>query len=320
LAATVAAEGTVHYFIENAWKKALVKFEQAETFLHTESGPVEWERDSVVLFSCMCLQWLGDLPELERRVHRYVREADRRGDVYTSVTLRTRCYLLWLVRDDPERAERDLQACREAWLGPERSFHVQHFFLMYARCECALYRGDYRRAEQLLAESARPLRRSLMLRLATIRSIVRHLEARIALCEAADLAATGRLEAARRRAKDALKPARRLARETIPLARAWALVIEAAAAHIAGRNEQAEALLRRGVAGLERTDTMLYAVAARRRLGELLGGKTGRELVAEADVWMRERGIYRPSRMAALLVPGIASSAGPPLLEGARAV
>ena len=48
----------------------------------------------------------------------------------------------------------------------------------------------------------------------------------------------------------------------------------------------------------------LYAAVARRRLGALLGGDAGRDLVAQADSWMAGQGIVNPSRMTALFAPG----------------
>jgi hypothetical protein len=47
----------------------------------------------------------------------------------------------------------------------------------------------------------------------------------------------------------------------------------------------------------------LFAAAARRQLGLLLGGDEGRTLVAGADAGMAGQQVVRPERMAALLVP-----------------
>jgi len=48
----------------------------------------------------------------------------------------------------------------------------------------------------------------------------------------------------------------------------------------------------------------LYAVAARRRLGEMLGGDRGRQLVAQTEEWMTKQQIKNPPRMINLLAPG----------------
>ena len=63
-------------------------------------------------------------------------------------------------------------------------------------------------------------------------------------------------------------------------------------------------------AGFVASDTALYAAAARRRRGQLLGGEEGKELVAAADTWMRSEGIVRPDRVAAMIVPGCAPAGG----------
>ena len=47
----------------------------------------------------------------------------------------------------------------------------------------------------------------------------------------------------------------------------------------------------------------LYAAAARRRLGELLGGAAGRALIEDADRFFAGQNVKNPSRMVALIVP-----------------
>ena len=44
--------------------------------------------------------------------------------------------------------------------------------------------------------------------------------------------------------------------------------------------------------------------AARRGLGQLIGGGRGRELIAAADAWLTGQGVRNPARMAAVFAPG----------------
>ena len=57
-------------------------------------------------------------------------------------------------------------------------------------------------------------------------------------------------------------------------------------------------------AGFAAVDMALHANAARRRLGELVGGAAGDLLVRESDRSMAEQGIRHPARMTAALAPG----------------
>jgi hypothetical protein len=51
-------------------------------------------------------------------------------------------------------------------------------------------------------------------------------------------------------------------------------------------------------------DMRLRAMAARRRLGQSVGGDRGRELIAEADEWMRSQEIKNPALLTRMLAPG----------------
>jgi hypothetical protein len=87
-------------------------------------------------------------------------------------------------------------------------------------------------------------------------------------------------------------------------AKALARPIRAGIAYGRGDLEGARRLLVEAVALLEGVDMMLYAQAARRRLGKLIGGDEGAALVAEADAWMAGQGVRNPARMTAALAPG----------------
>jgi len=56
---------------------------------------------------------------------------------------------------------------------------------------------------------------------------------------------------------------------------------------------------------LSQTDMRLRAMAARRRLGQSLGGDGGRELIAQADDWMRSQEIKKSCLADANASPGL---------------
>jgi hypothetical protein len=54
----------------------------------------------------------------------------------------------------------------------------------------------------------------------------------------------------------------------------------------------------------ESAEMRLYAAAARRRLGEKLGGERGQQLITDADAWMTEQKIKNPEALVRMLAPG----------------
>ncbi len=288
-----AASGMASYF-SAAWRNARESFSSAARLLF-DAGRIGWESDQVQLYECFSLLYLGELAELGRRVPGHVREAERRGDRHASVNQRIRLNLVWLARDDVSGAEGDLEGAMSSWLPEEDGFLVQHAWALHGRGEIALYAG----ADLWEYVQARlpALRRSQLLRIPLLRTEALHLVGRIGLASAVAARDPGLLRAVR-------PVQRRLDRERGPLARGFALLLRAGTARAGGDSARAVALLRSALSELEASETLLYATAARRRLGETLGGDEGRPLVAEADAWYAGRGVKNPQRMTAMLVPG----------------
>ena len=92
-----------------------------------------------------------------------------------------------------------------------------------------------------------------------------------------------------------MRDARRLEREGMPWSMALACPIQAGiVAASRGDRSRAATLFSQAVTELEAVDMNLYAAAARRRLGELIGGDEGRAQVDRADSWMRQQTIQNP--------------------------
>src|SRR5439155_14949880 len=127
---------------------------------------------------------------------------------------------------------------------------------------------------------------SQLLRTEQIRGEMLHLRGR---CR---LAAGGRKAAA-----GALREAKALEREPAPWLGALATLLRAGCAAAVGDNRDALGLLRSAVDQLDAADLRLFAAAARRRLGHLLGGDEGRTLAAAGDTVMTSEEIKDPGRM-----------------------
>ena len=83
-----------------------------------------------------------------------------------------------------------------------------------------------------------------------------------------------------------------------------AVLIQALAAVQNASPGQAAELLRQAIAALEAVETHAYAAAAKRRLGQLIGGAEGDALIAASDAWMQEQEVANPQRLTAMLAPG----------------
>jgi serine/threonine protein kinase len=293
------AQATATYYLDNDWRGSLNNTTKTEEMFRAHKGK-GWEVDSAQLWTHFTRLYLGDLKGLSKSIASSIHEAEQRGDLYQAVSLRTRANLSWLIDDDAEEARRQLDIAVQSWMPVGQTYQLQHFFVLLAGCEIALYSGMSTEAEERMARAQRPLRRSLLFSVPMVLLEASFLEARIELAQGAAWP-TSHLQPALRKLRRLIKKVRRI---RVPLARALASLLEAGAAKLAGDSEDCETSLRQAVVLLEELDTMLHASAAKRRLGELIGGRQGAKLINEAETWMTDQGVKSPVRMTALLVPG----------------
>jgi hypothetical protein len=176
---------------------------------------------------------------------------------------------------------------------------------LFDEAQIDLYQGEGRAAWERVTGAWPALAASHLLRVQQVRILLLHLRARAALAAAPATAKPTPLWHA------AERDARLLRRERIAWAEALAQLVHAGVAmgrHDASRAHQ---LLEDATGRLETAGLRLHAVAARRRLGEQLGGSEGHRLVEQADAWMKGQNIRRPDRMTALLVPGFPGGSVP---------
>jgi hypothetical protein len=247
-----------------------------------------WELGTAHRFALWPLMFMGEVPEIERRLPALVKEAEDRDDLYevTNLCLVIRTFLR-LAADEPGRARRELADVMGRW--SQQGFHVQHMNRFLDEVQIDLYEGQAGRAWGRVGQHWPLLERSHLLLVEQVRVFLVHLRARAALAAA--------------HLRSAAADARRLSRERAPWAQALGRLVEAGVARGKGDTAGAARLLEGAAARLDAVAMRLYAAAARRRLGQLRGA-AGTGLVGEAEAWMRGQRIASPARMTALLAPG----------------
>jgi hypothetical protein len=296
-AAMVALARGIADALEGRWQSAWTRCDQAEGIFRTHCTGVMWELSTAHRFALWPLMFLGEVAEIGRRLPAQIKEARERDDLYavTNLSLVIRTFVR-LADDEPERARRELRQVIDEW--SQQGFHVQHMNGLFDDVQIDLYQGEGSAAWEKVTDQWPALARSHLLRVQQVRILLLHLRARAALAAAPAAADPGPLLHA------AERDARLLRRERIAWAGALAQLVRAGVAmgrHDAGR---ACPLLDDAAGRLQAAGLRLHAAAARRRLGERVGGSEGHRRVEHAEAWMRGQNVRRPERMTALLVPG----------------
>jgi hypothetical protein len=280
-------------FMVGHWRACLEAVERAESIFTAECTGVSWEITTCRCFGLLSLADLGEYDELRRRWAEGLQRAKERGDLYGQSVLDTQIGTQVRLADaDPEGARRELQVIMSRW--SRDGFHLQHVWELNSETLIDLYLGNGQAAIDRLRDRWPALKKSLFLRTQVPRAYALYLRA-ISAVSAARESGDPRplLDVARR-------DVRHLRREGVRWASA---VAELASAGVHAVSGNTTAAIRGYTVAADALDTVAmptYATSARRRLGELLGGPRGRDLVAAADADLTRRGIRDPGRSAAM--------------------
>jgi hypothetical protein len=281
--------------LRGRWKEAREVLDAA--YARTRNHHAGWQVNANV-FGCYALLELGELEELASRVQQLLADAEQRGDLYTSVNLRTTMAVNLALRDDDvERARRVAREAITQW--SRRAFLVQHMQTMVYETRTALYAGTWEEAFDRTERDWAALTKSFLLHVQFIRGFT--FVARGAAAAAAAQAAPARRAAL---LQEARRIAGRLDRERMPWLTAMASVIRATLSNAEGDGPGTLASLRVAIERTEAVNMVLYANAARFRLGGLLGGPEGEELSRSAERALRDRGVRNVGRFAGIWLPG----------------
>ena len=289
-------EGMSAYLV-GQWKKAARLCDEASEILRDRCTGAVWELSSAQRITLSALMLMGELGEISRRLPGLLAAAKEQGNLYAATDLRTRLNLVWLADDNPDGAREEVIAALLEW--SQGGFHVQHYNSLQALTQIELYTGDGVVAWKHITGQWETIRKSMLLRIQILRVEALFLQGRAALA------------AARERRDDyfvkmAEHFASRLARERMHWTRPLVLLLRAGIAGLRDDRREASARLSQAAEGFDAADMKLYAAAARRHLGGLMGDAQGREMIKRSDAWMKGQMIKNPARMTRMLAPGFA--------------
>jgi tetratricopeptide (TPR) repeat protein len=286
-------------FLIGRYRSAMEPLNRAEAIFRDRCTGVIWELDTTRIFCLWSLFYLGRLAELSTRCHDIFQEARDRGDRYMVATPGPFVgSFVRLAEDDVDAARRFARAALGQW--SHQGFHIQHLNFYYGSLYIDSYAGDAAGAWRRITETEPLLQSSLLLRIQQVQADVLQHRGRCAVAMAAIAADPEPL------LRVAEKSARRLDRQKLPWTGALAQLIKAGVASVRRDTASGERLLTNALIRFESTDMGLFAASARRQLGQLRGGDQGRDLIDQADAWMRTESIVNPARMAECLAPGFA--------------
>jgi hypothetical protein len=294
--AMVALARGIAAALEGDWRNGQRLCDEAEHILRDSCTGALWELGTAHRFALWPLMFMGDIVEINRRLPRLLQEARERDDLYeeTNLCLAVRTFVR-LAADEPQRARTELADLMAKW--SQQGFHVQHMNRLSDDMQIDLYQGDAATAWRRLMDNWPALEQSHLLRVQQIRIVMMDLRARCTLTLAGGKDSVSRLRAAERDVS-------LLRREKLPWSDALAHLLEAGIANRRGNGDRSRQILAAAADSLSACDMHLHAAVARRRLGPLLSGEQGQELVRQAEDWMNGQGIRNLDRMTALLAPG----------------
>jgi hypothetical protein len=240
-----------------------------------------------IWFSVRNHLFLGDLVELERESARTMREAEDRGDLMTLISAQAACTAyVYLAHDRLDDAREICTSAQSEWTR-EDGWHFQHQEPLRSEISCDCYEGDGARALARIEEIWPALRASLMLRIETER-VFSFWEFSTAALHAKNL-------------REAQRWTKKLSQQTFPWARALAAAARAGVLGLRGHDD-APAAYARAAEQLDALEMKLFAAAARRRRGQLLGGSEGEEIVSNEDALFVAQGAKNPAAFARVLL------------------
>jgi eukaryotic-like serine/threonine-protein kinase len=284
-------------FCEGRWRDSLSNSQEAESVFREHCVGTYWETNTSQMFALYSRFYLGDFREMVQFYPNAMREARDRGDLYSLANYGTFARpRARMISDRPELGLVELTELAKEWSQDRFPIQCSNTHILCA--ELYLYCGENSVALQHATANQELVGRSLLSRFQHFRILTLDMAARTLLSVARESSNPDEmLHSVERRA-------RQLEREKRPDCNAMACLFRAAVAMHRRQAEAAEPLLEQAIQLFEAAEMEANVAAARRRLGQIVGGDRGSELVDAADAWMSGQGVCNPARMTRVFAPG----------------
>jgi eukaryotic-like serine/threonine-protein kinase len=298
-------QGTNAYHHERC-REARTHLDRARKYFRECTG-VEWEHDATNIYDQLSALYAGDYADIGRTTPSLLDQALRRRRVWAATMLSGFAGMVaWLAGDDVRGYRQKLHEARELWKQSDDPGWPGSL-LLYAEALLAIYTGEPVRAFDTFASDRESARRTPISRM-TLTGALGYASHR-GRCAAAALRAPSLSEGYRQQLTAALRESiRTLKRRGMTRSQGLGAMLEAALCFTLGEERKAVRELRAAIAKLDEAEARMHAAAARRRLGQLIGGDEGRALSATGEAFMREQGIRELEPMTELNCPGLVST------------
>jgi serine/threonine protein kinase/tetratricopeptide (TPR) repeat protein len=281
--------------LSGSWRKAHELCDEAAEIWRERCTGTTWEQAIANRYRLSALILLGELAEVSRQVPSLLSAALEQGNLFSAMDLRTRLNVIWLAADQPDKARAEVVEALKSW--PQEGFHLQHYLSLHALVQIEIYTGDLEVACKHVEGQWQAIEDSQLFRTPGVALEAMQLRGRATI-------ATGTARRDDSKLRLVEKMAGRMEKINMSWSKPYATLLRAAVAEQRTDEGKATRLLSEAVQMFERAEMRLYAAAARRRLGEKLGGERGQQLIAEADAWMTGQKIQNPEALVKMLAPG----------------
>ena len=289
-------------FLHGKWRRAAELGDAACEQLRAECTNVAWEQSTGAIIAFNARGLGGDWHSNRERLPGLLRDAEDRGDLHASLSLRLigNAYMIGLADDEPERARAQLRQDLAAW--PHDQYDLQKACGLQGDIDISLYLGRPLDAWQRVGGEWSLLRQSQLLRVPTMFVSLRCARARAAL----GLASQAGIDARQR--SQLLAAARGEARRIRRRCAAWswglAELIEAGIATVRDEAAPVRERLHKAEQALLDADLGGFAMAARWRRAAYEPRDAADSLRGSVQDWAKSRGVKRFDHLVACLAPG----------------